>query len=109
MLEVHGEKLAVMCGLVNTPKGMPPCLAILENCQVTIALASKVEQRTVVCRDTSFFDVLEGKWNLGEYRYNANANLQWFFQMQAFLVYDYMIMLALLHTNFGDKRYSSSS
>lgn len=53
--------------------------AILENCQVTIALASKVEQRTGVCRDTSCFDVLEeGKWNLGKYRYNAIADLQWF-------------------------------
>lgn len=27
MLEVQGEKLAVMCGLVNTPKGMPVCVA----------------------------------------------------------------------------------
>lgn len=68
----HSEKLALAHALLKTPKGttvrITKNLRVCEDCHHAIALISKIELRTIVCRDASRFHVYkDGKCSCGNY------------------------------------------
>ncbi|XP_024534155.1 pentatricopeptide repeat-containing protein At3g26782, mitochondrial-like [Selaginella moellendorffii] len=59
----HSERLAIACALVNTAPGtairVVKSLRFCDDCHSVIAGVSKLEQRQIVCRDSSRFHVFE--------------------------------------------------
>lgn len=68
----HSEKLAIAHALLKTPQGMTirvvKNLRVCEDCHRATAFISKIEERTIICRDASRFHVYkEGKCSCGDY------------------------------------------
>lgn len=57
----HSEKLAIAHALLNTPEGttirVVKNLRVCEDCHIAISFISKIEQRTIICRDANRFHV----------------------------------------------------
>lgn len=68
----HSEKLALACALLKTPDGttirVVKNLRVCEDCHRATAFISKVEGRTIICRDASRFHVYrDGQCSCGGY------------------------------------------
>ncbi|XP_024534497.1 pentatricopeptide repeat-containing protein At4g30700 [Selaginella moellendorffii] len=59
----HSERLAIACAIVNTPAResvrVVKNLRVCEDCHRATAIISRIEERVIVCRDTSRFHVFE--------------------------------------------------
>lgn len=71
-LWVHSEKLAIAYALLKTPAGttirVVKNLRVCEDCHKAISFISRMEQRTIICRDVSRFHVCkDGKCSCGDY------------------------------------------
>ncbi|XP_024543183.1 pentatricopeptide repeat-containing protein At3g24000, mitochondrial-like isoform X1 [Selaginella moellendorffii] len=68
----HSERLAIACALVNSVAGtdirISKNLRVCEDCHRATAVISKLERRTIVCRDSSRFHVFrDGACSCGEF------------------------------------------
>lgn len=68
----HSEKLAIVYALLKTPKGttirIVKNLRVCEDCHTATALISKIEQRTIICRDASRFHIFkDGTCSCGDF------------------------------------------
>ncbi|XP_024538663.1 pentatricopeptide repeat-containing protein At4g14050, mitochondrial isoform X1 [Selaginella moellendorffii] len=68
----HSERLAIGCALINSPPGSPirigKNLRVCDDCHNATAIISRIEKRTIICRDGGRFHTFEdGKCSCGNF------------------------------------------